>query len=188
MLFLPSRLRLVVGWVPWAFAVLVLFTLCACNRSGMNLPGPESLPDVSGGGAANADPFLRDLRSVLIPVSWGAIALGIIGFALSYFLPLIPRQSAAVSIGCGIGCLILLGLVAKFSGFIAWTLLIGGCVFGLATGVPFLFAAFRWSQRRAGVDLEPGPGPGVDAVDSAAGGDRGGGVLAAKEVNGGVES
>lgn len=115
---------------------------------------------MNGGEAGNADPFLRDLRAVLIPISWGAIALGIVGFAVSYFVPLIPRQSAIVSIGCGIGCLILLGLVAKFSGFIAWSLLIAAIVSGLAAGVPFIFGLFRWSQRRAGVDLEPGDGPG----------------------------
>jgi hypothetical protein len=159
MLLIPLRLRALGLIVPIAFALI----LAACQSRGINIPRADEIPGMEGGAGGNADPFLRDLRAVLIPVSWGAIGLGILGFALSYFLPLIPRQSALISIGCGIGCLVLLGLVAKFSGFIAWSLLIGGCVFGLATGVPFLFAAFRWSQRRAGVDLEPGPGPGGGA-------------------------
>lgn len=188
MLLIPPRLRLVVDWVPWAFCLLMLM---GCNGHGIMDSARDAASGAAsagGGAAANADPFLRDLRSVLIPVSWGAIALGIVGFALSYFLPLIPRQSAAVAIGCGIGCLVLLGLVAKFSGFIAWSLLIAGIICGLATGIPFLFGAFRWAQRRAGVDLEPGPGPGADAVDSGVRGNRGGGVLATKEVSGGGAS
>lgn len=187
MLLLWPRLKIVTSFAPWAFAFMLI---AGCGGHGIMDSARDAASgaaSVGGGAAANADPFLRDLRSVLIPVSWGAIALGIVGFALSYFLPLIPRQSAIVSIGCGIGCLVLLGLVAKFSGFIAWTLLISGIVCGLATGLPFLFGAFRWAQRRAGVDLEPGPGPGVDAVDSASGGNRGGGVLATKEVSGGAD-
>jgi hypothetical protein len=156
MVYIPVRLRLVCGILPYAFAFLIML---GCHRSGLSLNASD-LPDVTGGEAVNADPFLRDLRSVLIPISWGAIALGIVGFAVSYFVPLIPRQSALVSIGCGIGCLVLLGLVAKFSGFIAWSLLIAAIVSGLAAGIPFIFGLFRWSQRRAGVDLEPGDGPG----------------------------
>lgn len=158
MLLIPARLRLVYGILPYAFAFVFL---AACQSHGLRVPRADEIPDVTGGAGGNADPFLRDLRSVLIPISWGCIVLGLASLVASYFLPLIPRRASIIAIGSGIGCLLLLGLVAKFSGFIAWALLISACLLGLATGVPFLLGAFRWSQRKNNVDLEPGSGPGA---------------------------
>jgi hypothetical protein len=158
MVLIPLRLRVLCGILPYAFAFVFL---AACQSHGVRVPRADEIPGLDGGAGGNADPFLRDLRAVLIPISWACIALGIASLVASYFLPLVPRRASLIAIGSGVGCLLLLGLVAKFGGFIAWTLLISACLLGLATGLPFLIGAFRWSQRRAGVDLEPGDGPGA---------------------------
>lgn len=111
-------------------------------------------------GSADAQ-FQSALRQICIPIAALCILAGIGGLVAGYFLPVIPRKAAGAAVASGFGLLLAYFLVLKFATAFVWIVGIGSLIVGIGCAVPFALHAFKWAQRKSGVDF-PIDGPDSD--------------------------
>jgi hypothetical protein len=140
-----------------------------CGHSfleALGIGGGAATGGISGGqhvptpGSADAQ-FQSALRQICIPIAAVCILAGIGGLVASYFVPIIPRKAPAVAVASGFGLLLAYFLVLKFATAFVWIVGIGSLIVGIGCAVPFALHAFKWAQRKSGVDF-PIDGPDSD--------------------------